>query len=130
MTNACASTATSPTATTVASGTSRNEASVRLWGITFDMSGMRRWAKPAGACPLDGGVMPQAGLEAQQPSHRPNRPCVQASELARAPEPAQHALAAGTHRALAAEGRIARTDGGRTTDALCLANWFAKGGLL
>ena len=26
------------------------------WHLTFDMSGMRRRAKPAGACPLDGRV--------------------------------------------------------------------------
>jgi len=28
--------------------------------ITFDMSGMTQWAKPAVACPLDGGVRPPA----------------------------------------------------------------------
>ena len=28
--------------------------------LTFDMRGMRRWAKPAGACPLDGRVRPRA----------------------------------------------------------------------
>jgi hypothetical protein len=28
----------------------------RIWRLTFDMSGMRKRAKPAGACPLDGRV--------------------------------------------------------------------------
>jgi hypothetical protein len=31
---------------------------VQLSRLTFDMSGRRRWAKPAGGCPLDGWVMP------------------------------------------------------------------------
>ena len=33
---------------------------LRLRGLTFDMSGSRRQAQPAGGCPLDGGVRRQA----------------------------------------------------------------------
>src|SRR5664279_2133686 len=32
------------------------------WGLTFDMSGSRRQAKPAGGCPLDGGVRSHVGM--------------------------------------------------------------------
>ena len=35
---------------------SQNAGELHAWGLTFDMSGSRRQAKPAGGCPLDGVV--------------------------------------------------------------------------
>src|SRR5574341_1988072 len=74
--------------------------------------------------------MPQAGREAQGPSHCANKPCLEVREPVRAPETAQEVPAATTDRALAAEGRTARAHGGRTTDTLCLASCFANAGVL
>jgi len=47
------------------SGEAKQRCALALWFIrvrlTFDMRGMRRWAKPAGACPLDGRVRALGG---------------------------------------------------------------------
>ena len=41
--------------------------------LTFDMSGSRKLAKPAGGCPLDGGVRPHLGFAATM-YPKPKRP--------------------------------------------------------
>src|SRR5574341_1871273 len=74
--------------------------------------------------------MPQAGREAQGPSHCANKPCLEVREPARAPETAQEALGAATERALAANGRTARAHSDRSTDTLCLASCFAEARVL
>ena len=42
----------------------RQEQKVHSWGLTFDMSGGRKQAQPAGERPLDGGVRAPAHFTA------------------------------------------------------------------